>query len=628
MLNFFKTKTFKVASFVIAFAVMFTLTASAYTFSGPTLKKGMKGGEVAELQTLVGAIADGNFGPATHAKVATWQAANGLTVDGVFGKMSMAKANGGSVATGGTVALCPNGMTLASNCATAPGTTGGTTGGTLTGMYGDISNIDQLSQYSNEEVGDGEDDIKVLGFDLEASNDGDIKISSMKLTFDGTGNTGSSRLNDYVDSVSIWMGSTKVGSVDSDDFTKDSTGIYSKTIQLDNAVVKADKTASFYVAVDAVKNLDSGDISGGNDSWTVGINNVRFVDGSGVTTTDADSIPAAMDWDTAGDGVTISFVTFSAAADTELKISTATDNPDAGIVKVSDTGTTDNVVLLSGKFKLDGTADALLNEFPITFGAETSNMNVIAENVTLKIGDEEFSETVPSIAAGATASITFDNLDFDLEAGKTVNFQVIVEVADVDDFTAGASLTASVTSTNRGAMDIENEEGDQLAAGEKSGTAGGEAQEFRANGIKVELVSKDAVKSANDTNDLDTGTFTIKFKVTAIGDTVYVASVASPDGTGANAYTMDYSGTATTTDQSAVLVNTTDSDLTAGGTYMIEEGESEVFEMTVLRNGSATDGLYRVSLTNVKWDIDDDSTPDITYSTNLDTFKTSYINLD
>lgn len=626
MLNFFKTKTFKVGSLVVAFAIALTLTASAATYM-PIKTGGVE--NVKAIQTLVGAVADGKAGPKTMAAIATWQAANGLTADGKFGPASAAKANGGSVSTGGTVALCPNGMTLASNCATAPGTTGGTTGGTLTGMYGDISNIDQLSQYSNEEVGDGEDNIKVVGFDLEASNDGDIKISSMKLTFDGTGNTGSSRLNDYVDSVSVWMGSTKVGSVDSDDFTKDSTGIYSKTIQLDNAVVKADKTASFYVAVDAVKNLDSGDISGSNDSWTVGVNNVRFVDGSGVTTTDADSIPAAINYDgNAGDGVAISFVTFSAAADTELKISTATDNPDAGIVKVSDTGTTDNVVLLSGKFKLDGTANALLNEFPITFGAATSNMNVIAENVTLKIGNDEFSETVPSIAAGATASITFDNLDFDLEAGKTVNFQVIVEVADVDDFTAGASLTASVTATNRGAMDVENEEGDQLAAGEKSGTAGGEAQEFRANGIKVELVSKDAVKSANDTNDLDTGTFTIKFKVTAIGDTVYVASVASPDGAGANAYTMDYSGTATTTDQSAVLVNTTDSDLTAGGTYMIEEGESEVFEMTVLRNGSATDGLYRVSLTNIKWDIDDDSTPDITYSTNLDTFKTGYINLD
>lgn len=637
MLNFFKTKTFKVGSLVVAFALALALTASAMTFSGPTLRVGSKGGEVAQLQTLVGATADGSFGPMTKAAVMAWQASNGLTADGVFGPKSMAVANGGSSMSGGSGALCPNGMTLASNCTTAPGSssetlcpngmtlasncmtapTGGSTG-VLTGGAGSLVTTTPtvLSQYNNEDVGEGQKDVVVAGWEIEADDSSDLSLTVARVTLTGTSNTGSKTASKYFTEVSVMLDGTEVATADIDDFSKSSSGVYSKSINLSNAIVKAGSKAKITIAISAASAIDSTDLSG--DAWTVDLDSLRYMDGTGAILNDTLAIAA----------VSMDFKSFSSASGTSLKISTASDNPKAGLVEVSSTGSTNDVVLLSGKLKLEGDSDVMLESFPVTFGAVTSNMNVIAENVTLKLGSQEFSETVSSIAAGATASITFDDLDFDIEAGETVNFQVLVDVADIDDFTAGASLTASVTATNRAAMEVENEEGDQLTAGERSGTAGGESQEFRENGIKIELVSTDAVKSANDTDNLDTGTFTIKFKITAFGDDIYVASVASPDGAGANAYTLDYNGTATTTDQSAVLVNDTDSDLTSGGTYLIQEGESEVFTMTVLRNGSATDGLYRVSLTNIKWDTDDDSTPDQTYSTNLDSFKTKYIDLD
>lgn len=49
------------------------------------LKNGSKGEEVKQLQTLLGATADGSFGPGTEVKVKAWQAANGLTADGIVG---------------------------------------------------------------------------------------------------------------------------------------------------------------------------------------------------------------------------------------------------------------------------------------------------------------------------------------------------------------------------------------------------------------------------------------------------------------------------------------------------------------------------------------------------------------
>lgn len=55
------------------------------------LKRGSKGSEVAEVQTLLGGLtADGIFGKKTEAAVRAFQAANGLKVDGIVGKQTWA----------------------------------------------------------------------------------------------------------------------------------------------------------------------------------------------------------------------------------------------------------------------------------------------------------------------------------------------------------------------------------------------------------------------------------------------------------------------------------------------------------------------------------------------------------
>lgn len=614
---------------VVAFAFVASTASAAYMHT-VTLKVGSSGSQVVELQKALGGLtADGSFGPATKAAVMAFQSTNGLSPDGVVGAMTGAKLAGGSTgSTGG--ATCPNGNLLSNNC--MPGST--TSTGSLEGTDGTINDVDTLSSYSSEEVGEGEEDAKVAGFDLEASNDGDIAIRSLKLNFDQTGNASgdSDHLDDYITGVAVWMGSTKVGSADVDDFSENSDNTFSKTITLSNAVVKADETEAFYITVDGGNSFDSSDID--SDSWTVNVSSIRYEDGTGVVSTDTTTGDLGATGTgigtngTLGDGVPMNFVSFSTAADTELKLSTVSSNPEAGIVVASNTGTTDDVVLLKGKMKLDGDSDVLLDEFPVTFSPTSSNFNVIASSIKLMIGNEEYSESVPSIAAAASATVTFDNLDYTIEAGDTVEFQVLAEIADTDDFTAGATVTASVTSTNRANLDVENEEGDQLAEGEKSGTVSGEALEFRANGITVALVSTTATKSASDTNDADTATFTIKFKVTAVGDDVYVATTASTAGAMNNLYAVDYSGTATVTDVSGVLVNNTDTTVTSG-LYLIEEGESETFTLTVLRNGSANDDLFRAALTSLKWDDEaGDTTPDNNYTTNLDDFKTDYVSLD
>lgn len=576
-----------------------------------TLRQGMKGTQVAAMQAVVGATADGNFGPMTKSKVMAFQSQKGLTADGVVGPM-----------TGAALA------SASANCGNNNNNNNGgsNNSGDLDGDFGTINDVNELSQYSNEEVGEGEEDVIVLGFEVEASNDGDVEIDSIRVSFDPSQSTGSDNMDDYISEVTVWFGDEKVASADVDDFSQSSDDSYTKTMALDNGViVRSDDTEKFYVAVTAANTFDSSDISGTNDDWKVDVENIRFVDGSGVVTTETG-------YDLDGMDVSIDFVSFSTAADTELRISTDSDTPESDIVMVDDSSSTDDVVLLKGKLKLEGNSDVVLDEMPVSFSPVGANINVIAESLKLVIGGEEYTESVPSIADAATGTVTFDNLDLDIEAGDTVEFTVMADITDMDGttFAEGDSLEANVTSDNRDLMDVENSEGDQLSdSSEKSGTATGEAQIFRTEGIMLTLVSTSADVTASQSANDDLGEFTIKFKVKAVGDAVYISSLAAASlntaNTGASAG-VERSGTATVGGVSATIVNTTDDDLTAVGNYLIEDGEEETFEMTVTAQlpTAGLAGQYRALLRGLDWDTDDDATPDQTYTSNLDAFKTSY----
>jgi hypothetical protein len=621
------TKT--IAGVIATFAFVAVFAASANAAYTRSLTVGSTGADVTELQTWLNskgylAVAPtGYFGNLTKAAVAAFQTANEITpAAGYFGPISQAKvASMGS--TGGstsTVAGCTAGA-LFSATTGAPCTGGSSSSTTLAGTDGSISDVNELSQYSAEEVGEGEEDVKVLGFEVEASNDGDIMIKSAKVSVTITNGSGSDNLDDYVDTVKVWMGSKQIGSADSADFSEGSSGVWSKTITLSSSVVKSDDTEKFYVTVDGAGSFDSGDID--SETATVALVNLRYEDGSGVVSTD-DSTGDL----TGGVSTTANFVSFSAAADTELKFSTDSSSPDAQVVLVDQTSTTDDVVLTKGKIKVDGTSDVLLDELPVTLTVTgATDVDMVTGSVKLTIDGEEYTETV-STATVTSATVTFDNLDITLEAGKTYTFTISADIEDTDgDLDEGDTITASVTGTNVDYVDAENEEGDQLVDDtEKTGTVNGDAQEFRVEGVQVALVSTSA--SSNNNDAADTGTFVIKYKVKAFGDTIYVASLAT------NAITKsvyDSNGTATTSNTiTASLKNETDTSKTSVGNYEIEDGEEETFTLTITVPNGAGDASdqYYAALTGVKWDTSDDTSPANTYSSNLDDFQTSTVFLD
>jgi hypothetical protein len=279
--------------------------------------------------------------------------------------------------------------------------------------------------------------------------------------------------------------------------------------------------------------------------------------------------------------------------------------------------------------RLDGTSDVVIDEFPVTFtvGGTATGLASTTGSVTLKIGDEEYSESVGSSFNDLTASVTFDNLDFTVEAGETVTFTVLADIESVDGtLTEGDTLTASVTASNRNVIDAENEEGDALTSSERTGVATGDTQTFRTEGIVATLVSTSA--DSNDSDSADTGTFTIRYKVKAFGDTVYIASLASS----AVTYSVyDSAGVATTAGSiTGTIKNQTDTTKTSVGNYELEDGTEETFLLTVtVPNGAGdADDQYYVALTGILWDLTDDTSPSTTYSSDLDEFQTDTVFLD
>lgn len=58
------------------------------------IRQGASGASVVVIQRIVGASADGRFGPRTKAAVRAWQAAHGLVADGIVGPLTWAAMNG------------------------------------------------------------------------------------------------------------------------------------------------------------------------------------------------------------------------------------------------------------------------------------------------------------------------------------------------------------------------------------------------------------------------------------------------------------------------------------------------------------------------------------------------------
>lgn len=628
-MNKFKALAVTLVAIVAVFAVAFTVKAEVLTFGTTTLKVGSSGMYVTNLQTVLntysaaGLTADGKFGPKTDAAVKTFQTAQGLTADGLVGtktKEKLEAVQGGAV-TGGT-ATCPAGYTC-----TATGT--GSTGSfVINGNAGSIDDVDELGTYNGEEVGEDEADVKILSANVTASDDSDLQLTAVKVSFEesSAATTADPDFDEYAESVSVMLGDEEVASIDVSDFNENSN-VWSKTISLDSsAIIDAGEDMDLTLAVTALSNIDSTDL--GADNWSASIEEIRYRDQTGQVFTDSTTgdLPAvSADFD---------FASFASANNIEMKVSLHDDSPESSSLNLDDQDDTDGVTLLMGEIEADG-SDLVFESIPVFFQTSESDIDNVINSVTLEIDGEEYTETV-STATVQSTTITFNDLNLTINDGDTVDFTVTADFNDIEStsFDEGTTIAAQVTGTNVDNIEVEDEDGEQISDTDATGSALGETQTAYSSGIIATFVSaSETVTTGTGSND-DIATFTITFEVEAFDDDVFIPDTASNAATTHIDFTVDKAGTELSAAQygsavTATVVNNDDDDVSTGGYFDINDGDKEELTLTisVANSGSLGAGLYRAAINNIRWNVDDTSSFN-SYTFNLDSFKTDYISVN
>jgi hypothetical protein len=491
-------------------------------------------------------------------------------------------------------------------------------GGPLEGGAGSVESYDLMSGLSNEEVGEDEEDVEVAGLEIEVDEGSDIELTAVRLVFTDVGAANNDDdLDEYASEVSIWLDGEEVARVDADEFNDDNN--YTSTVSLDDAIIRAGETGELVVGISGIANLD--DASAG-DSWDVDFRQVRFMDADGATISE----------DPTENPVVFTFESFATANNIELHIEEGDDTVEEGVVEVSDTGDTDNVVLVAGILRAEG-GDVEIKELTATVTpAGTGDASDIASQFILVIDGEEvqsLQSTACNVAGdcdgtGTNTAVdyTFDDVDVTIEEDEEVSIEIRADINDIDANAAeGDSLTVDIAADF---MEAEDETGEDLVAADLDGVLNGEEQFFYANAFGVELVSVSETKTftADDAGENDQGTFTIKFDVTAFGDTFYIRNAATATTTLDN---VGYQGGAAT--DSGVLFNVTSAtttsatltstaDLVVDG-FEVDNNSTESFTLTV-NVTAGTPAFQTVGLRAIEWALDSSADTGF-FSAGLDT---------
>ncbi len=581
---------------------------------------------VMKYQTKVGVISTGNFYTLTRGQASTVGNMCGNVVTGTFAPAGCTSASGFSpvtggacyaVATGNFPAGCTSNVGFSSttgmSCAGTPGTG---TGGTLSGE-GTVKSF-VVGSADQSDISEGQDGVELVAFDVELDNDGSLKLDRFDLYMgELNGGTHSSDPWDYFTSASVFAGNTKIGTMDVDsesDWTEYDAGTLGTTSQEYrlrfsglNAILANDYTTTISVQFDAVSNLDSADEGATWQFGTTG-DSFRFTDATGFVFTD-------------GADLADSF-TFDTAEKADLELSSSDEDPEATVIEVEDTTDTNGVVI--GVFEIEETEDVDVNITEMTVTLATSDtITDIAKKLYIYDGATLVgSETVTGL------TVTFDNIDLDIDAGDTVELTVKTDIDDTNTqvrYQDGDTL--SIASVDL--IEYQDEYGNDEVDIPESGAYASQTHAVYANGISVEFVSGTTVKTftADAATEDDQGTYTITFDVTAFGSDMYIDNSSEVAGADAAGQGVEFSVTSTA--GTAVLgsdlleSNTTDAQDTAN-VFQVEEGETRRFTLTVIyaADSTPTDGSHSVKIDSINWGTATNDTNANYYIFNLGDYKT------
>ncbi|MEK7610482.1 MAG: peptidoglycan-binding domain-containing protein [Patescibacteria group bacterium] len=578
------------------------------TFGGLTKKA------VMAWQASVGiSPASGYFGPISREYITNMGGGTGTTGTGTgTGSSGTGTAtlcpNGMTLASNCTLApgqvsqpLCPNGMTLASNCALAPGATTPTTpsGITTPGVEGILTAEVNPTPSSGVTVREGEI-VPVLGIKLKAVRS-DLSVQSIRV------NLGTSK-SIYTKIFKKFTLVDEAGNVMVDLPLSSSTVSEEGTTQFVvfsgfNYIIPAAGTKVLTVKAELYASIDSGDQ--GSKTLTVPANGVRAIDGAGV---DQKSPATAFSNSVTADDALLDAATLTA--------SLATESPLAREVVATDGSSRDEINGLELlKVNLKSTGDKVrIRTWPVSV-CESPAGGAAASTLYLFDGDTEISSaTVSGTGCGAGGAFgTFSNLTLDIPKDTTKAFTIKAKLTGATDTVAG--FAASTTGTS---ITAENSEGTTVTP---TGTASSsEVANVRNKGLEISLLNKGAttngVPESDASNGLSTSTLTATFTVrlkAVDGDVVLgLTGSATPafasSTTGFKVYRNgSYDGAI-----SASATNTSYSQPTGktvtSNSFTLSDGESLDVPVTFTMTGRTTAGValtrgsvYAIGMEGIQW---------------------------
>jgi len=597
---------------VMSFA-SFAAPASAATFT-MNLTIGSTGAEVTALQTLligggysIPAGATGYFGVQTQAALAAFQAAHGIApAVGYFGPSTRAQVNG---MDGGPVGL-PAGCTSTSGYSPVTGQSCASTGGSTTtgGLGGGEASLEDPNGTSGDDTTVSEGGTaKVAEFEFDVEN-GDVRIERLDLSF-------APRSGAALDQTKPWKSFETVTILDEDgkelaseDVSNSSdwlvdTNNGTSTFRfsgLDYVVREGDK-GKFIVEIEAQNGVVD---SGNTDEWVVYIDakGIRGTDGEGLTQ-ELGNVDETVDFDIEEEG-----------ANEDLDIKTSSDDPDTSTLEVNASSKSDWYTIFVFDLESDG-VDAKLNEIGVNMVGTGGTLATTINKMKVSIDGKEFT----SYTLG-TNDVAFDiDGDYTVDDGDRVAVEVMAEFKAN---TGGRSVTASTTGTS-----IDAEGSDDITVG---GSATGKTHTLAVDGLNASFDSESASAEVDRDATPDLGTFSITVELTAFGDDIYVTSTGTTEditltSVAANTgFNYDLTGTSTAVtniDSSADTVAAT-----AGNVYVIHNGQSETFTLTV--TGQSNTSIFaQLQLGAIQYGTDKDDVYNQTLYLNASDYKTTSVSL-
>ena len=570
-------------------------TASGYTWTRD-LNVGASGADVKELQmflnkdadTRVAATGAGSmgmetetYGPATAAAVSKFQVkyradilapAGLVNPTGYFGASTRAKAN----ALNAAVVTEDEDEEEATEDEDEDM-------GELSGEA-DLTKV-EIASADEDQIEEGAEDAPVAELTVEFE-DGDASISRIDVTIAST----SIDSWDVLETVSLWVDGDMVAEKDASDkdeyLDEDDGSLRFSGLDI---VAMEDEELDIIVAVTLQNSIDSEDQS----TFEVSVNAIRFFDADGVATTD----------DATGDmpAETVDFTIEAAGFEDELLVKTSTADLDADTLQVEDDSKSDFISVFMFDIDSDDSInDIELNEIAVGVTvSHPASYNSVVDDAELVIDGVTIDDFTVTGGATTSATLTFDvDGDVTIEAGDRVGAELKLRFKALA--TEGTTVQGTVA-----ASAIEGEGADDVVS---TGAATGDTHTLRTQGVAVELDSDSAVVTSGDNAGDDYATFKLVLDVTAFEQEVFISTDVA---TSVVAAVVNGAG-ATVSGTSTVII-TSSADV-EGGSFKIAEGDTETVTITVTFDALTANSAARLQLTSLKFDEDDDATPDQTWA--------------